>query len=138
MKILIIGQAPPAVKQGVPYDTTQLYDWLKEVGVDKDAAQELFDFDAVYDKFPGFANGGHAIPTKEQMEDYWKRSLKEKVVNHQKIWIVGKVAYDFLSTKKEMKDKKIIKTIHPSKRNLDYYKRNKIEIINSISSLIFN
>ena len=29
-KILIIGQAPPAVGQSLPYDTTMLYDWFLE------------------------------------------------------------------------------------------------------------
>jgi len=52
MKTLIIGQAPANQKQTYPYDTTQLYDWLNEIGISKEEAQNLFTFDAVYDKFP--------------------------------------------------------------------------------------
>lgn len=53
-KILIIGQAPPAVNQRVPYDTTLLYDIFEWVGIDKEQAQNMFDFDAVYNKFSWF------------------------------------------------------------------------------------
>ena len=35
MKILIIGQAPAAVKQEVPYDTTYLYTMLEWIGISK-------------------------------------------------------------------------------------------------------
>jgi hypothetical protein len=121
-KILIIGQA----------------DWLKEIGINKDEAQQLFIFDAVYDKFPGFdEKGGHKKPSLEQMQEYWERSLKEKVKNTEKIWILGNVAYDFLYEKLIMLDKKIIKTIHPSKRNFIIYQNKKEEILNQIKWLIY-
>ena len=77
---LIIGQALPAVKQEYPYDTTMLYDWLNEVGISKEEAQNIFEFDAVYDKFPVFdSKGGHLKPTKDQMEEYYERSLRDKI-----------------------------------------------------------
>jgi uracil-DNA glycosylase len=137
-KILIIGQAPPFVKQGLPYDTTMLYDWLKEIGINKNEAQQLFIFDAVYDKFPGFdEKGGHKKPSLKQMEEYWERSLKEKVQNTEKIWILGNVAYDFLIPLKEVYQKRVIKTIHPSKRNLSIYQSKKEEILNKIKWLIY-
>lgn len=136
-KILVIGQAPPAVKQTIPYDTTMLYDWLKEVNVNKETALEIFTFDAVYDKFPGFnSKGGHNIPSIEQMEDYWERELKSKVINHDKIWIVGNVAFEFLNSKPELKGKTVIKTIHPSKRNIDIYNKNKESILNKIKLIL--
>jgi uracil-DNA glycosylase len=138
-KILIVGQAPPAQKQDIPYSTTMLYDWLKEVGIDKDTALELFDFEAVYDKFPGYdTKGSHKVPSRQQMEDYWDRVLKEKIVNCDKIWIVGNVAFEFLISKEETNGKEVIKTIHPSKRNIDIYKKNKISILNKIQELIFD
>lgn len=50
-KIIIIGQAPPAVKQIVPYDTTLLYDMFSWVNISKEQAQELFEFEAMVDFF---------------------------------------------------------------------------------------
>ncbi|MAX51450.1 MAG: hypothetical protein CMH22_05680 [Methylophaga sp.] len=134
-KILIIGQAPPAVKQGLPYDTTQLYDWFEELGISKGKAQDLFDFDAVYDKFPGFASGGgHKKPSNEQMEEYWERSLKEKVENSKSILVLGGVARDFLKNKNI--DKKMVFVIHPSKRNTWLYNKNKESILGKIKGLL--
>lgn len=95
-KILIIGQAPPAVKQSIPYDTTMLYETLSWVNISVDDAQNMFDFDAVYDKFPGYNAKGHITPTQEQMEEYWSRSLRQKVINSQKIIVFGKVAENFI------------------------------------------
>ena len=42
-KILIIGQAPPAVKQTVPYDTTMLYEMFAWVDISKEQAKEELD-----------------------------------------------------------------------------------------------
>lgn len=130
-KILIIGQAPPAVKQGVPYDTTMLYEWFSELGISKEEAQNIFDFDAVYDKFPGFSNnGGHLKPNESQMEDYWQRELKQKTDNCKSIIVLGACARDFLKTKNI--DKQISFTIHPSRRNYSLYIKNKSDIIRTI------
>lgn len=136
-KILIIGQAPPAVSQSLPYDTTMLYDWFAEVNVSKERAQELFDFDAVYDKFPGFdSKGGHLKPNKEQMEDYWNRELKDKVENCRAILVLGNCAKEFIKEKNT--GKRIVYLIHPSKRNYSLYNKNKESIIENLLKLIKN
>lgn len=134
-KILIIGQAPPAAKQSIPYDTTMLYDWFREIGISKDDALNIFSFDAVYDKFPGFSSsGGHLTPTIHQMDDYWNRSLREKVETSNSILVLGSCARDFLLTKNIQKRMEFI--IHPSKRNYSLYIKHKEEILNKLSNLI--
>lgn len=140
MKILVIGQAPPAVKQGVPYDTTMLYDWLAELGITKEKAQSLFEWEAVIDEFPGFNFlGGHKIPTKKQMDEYWDRKLREKAKQADKIWILGTVAYDYLKEKVPISG--IFKpltlfTMHPSKRNWSSYQRTKDSLLKRLSTFL--
>ena len=132
---LIIGQALPAVKQEYPYDTTMLYDWLNEVGISKEEAQNIFEFDAVYDKFPGFdSKRGHLKPTKDQMEEYYERGLKNKIENCKSILVLGNCAKEFLLTKEI--DKPIEFTIHPSKRNSHLYNKNKENVISKIKNII--
>lgn len=134
-KTLIIGQAPPMQKQGVPYDTTMLYDWLAEVGITKEAAQDIFIFDAVYDKFPGFdAAGGHLKPTREQMDEYWKRSLELKVQLSKNIILLGNVARDYFYSKpkKYSCNTQVFELIHPSKRNIGLYQKNKESILSTL------
>lgn len=134
-KILIIGQAPPFVAQKLPYDTTMLYDWFQEIGISKEASQELFLFDAVYDQFPGFdKNGGHNKPSNLQMQDYWERSLKSKIESVKSVLVLGNVAKDFLLSKSV--NKKCIYLIHPSKRNYSIYKKNKEEILNKLKTIL--
>lgn len=134
-KILIVGQAPPPVSQSLPYDTTMLYDWFLEIGVNKEKAQELFTFDAVYDKFPGFdSKGGHLKPNKEQMEDYWNRELKNKVENCKAILVLGNCAKEFIKEKNIKK--RAVYLIHPSKRNYSLYNKNKDGIIKSLWELL--
>lgn len=134
-KILIIGQAPPAVSQELPYDTTMLYDWFSELGVSKSEAQSLFDFDAVYDKFPGYSNnGGHLKPSQEQMNGYWNRELENKVNNTKSILVLGACARDFLKSKNVSKPIEFV--IHPSKRNYDLYNKNRESILGKIKRLL--
>ena len=134
-RILTIGQALPAVKQEYPYDTTMLYDWLNEVGISKEEAQNIFEFDAVYDKFPGFdSKGGHLKPTKDQMEEYYERGLKNKIENCKSILVLGNCAKEFLLTKEI--GKPIEFTIHPSKRNSYLYNKNKESVLNKIKNII--
>ena len=85
-KILIIGQAPPAVKQDVPYDTTLLYVMLSWVGISKEKAQEIFDFEAMTDTFPGHSStrNGHAVPSYFVMEVYYNNILEEKIKTTEK------------------------------------------------------
>lgn len=134
-KIIIIGQAPPAVQQGVPYDTTMLYDWFNEVGINKEEAQNIFLFDAVYDKFPGFdTKGGHLKPSKVQMEEYYERSLRDKIENSKSILVLGNCAKEFLKTKDI--DKPIEYTIHPSKRNSFLYNKNRENVLSKLRKII--
>jgi uracil-DNA glycosylase len=134
-KILIIGQAPPANKQLIPYDSTMLYEWLEMIGVSKNDALDIFYFDAVYDKFPGYnSNGGHLKPTEKQMDDYWDRELRLRVNDCKAILVLGACARDYLKSKNI--DKPISFTIHPSKRNYSLYLKNKDSILNKIRNLI--
>lgn len=136
-KILIIGQALPAVKQHVPYDTTMLYDMLGWVGINITKAQELFEFDAVYDKFPGFdEKGGHLKPSLEQFEDYWERSLKSKFLEAKKVLVLGKVAESYLFLKCQPNGdlwNKICVLPHPSRRNHKLIMERKQSIIEDLN-----
>lgn len=141
-KILIIGQALPAVKQSLPYDTTMLYDWLKEIGITKEKAQQLFEFEAVFGwDFPGHnKQGGHKPPTKKQMQSYWDEVLQTKVELADKVWILGSVASNFIESQPKTWscNLKVIETIHPSRRNISAYRANKAEILNKIKSLVYD
>jgi len=140
-KILIIGQAPPAKKQRYPYDTTLLYDILSWVGISVEYAQDLFDFDAVYDMFPGYTSEGkHKQPSFDQCEDYWERSLREKVLKAEKIIILGNTASMVLNHKfrKENIVKNTIFIPHPSRRNTELIKyHKKEEIILKLNKIIY-
>lgn len=140
-RILVIGQAPPAVKQKVPYDTTMLYDWLAEVGIDKNEAQNLFEWEAMYDKFPGRDDqGNHLVPTEAQMNEHWDNILETKVQDAEKVWLLGKVASDFFFSKPKTWscNLDILETIHPSPRNKGLYKRNKVDILTRIHLFLKN
>lgn len=138
-KILIIGQALPAIKQELPYDTTLLYSWLEEIGISKQAAQGIFDFDAVFGSFTGFdSNGGHLKPNKDQMDNHWDSVLQTKVELADKIWVLGNVAKEYLSTKDKTWscNTEWLYTIHPSKRNWSLYEKNKASILKSIKDFL--
>lgn len=120
-KILIIGQAPPAVPQQVPYDTTMLYDILRWAGVTKQQAQEMFVFEACTDRFLGHGDEGHKVPTREHFDEHYNKALKSKLADADKVWILGAVAFNHLmdhpKANIEMCFKHVLSTIHPSKRN---------------------
>lgn len=120
-KILLIGQAPAAVEQRYPYDTTFLYQWLSEVGITVEQAQELFDFEAVYGSFTGHGKGGHIKPTVEQMNSHWESTLKAKVEACDKIVFLGNVSKEYIlnSHPNAVKNKQVYACIHPSRRNHD-------------------
>ena len=135
MKLLIIGQAPAAVKQEVPYDTTYLYTMLEWVGISKEKAQEMFEFEAMTDKFPGHGVNGHKIPSQEEMKDYLDRVLGDKIKNSDKIIVLGNVAkYNLDYT--YLENKQVVYLMHPSKRNHNLIFKNKDEIINKLKSLL--
>lgn len=136
-KILIIGQAPPAVEQEYPYDTTMLYDWFKEVNISKEQAQDMFEFEAVFDKFPGYGENGHLKPTKEQMDSHWK-VLEEKIQLTDKVLLLGNVAKEyFLSKPKTWScDIKVCYLLHPSKRNFAAYQKSKEYILKKLKEFL--
>jgi uracil-DNA glycosylase len=150
-KIIIIGQAPPAVKQTLPYDTTMLYDWLDSIGIPKCDAYAYFDFDAVYNEFPGFnEEGGHRVPTYKQCESYWSE-LSKKIKSSSKVIIVGAAAYNMLEmltrdtflgkgvvcTKGRILEKDFLYLPHPSKRNTSLVKKLGSKLTNSLKDFVF-
>lgn len=137
-KILIIGQAPAAVVQKVPYDTTMLYDWLEEVDITKNQAQEMFIFDAVYNKFPGRGVNGHNKPTEAQMNEYWP-VLELKIQAADKVWLVGNVAQEWFHSKDKTWscNLKVLETMHPSKFNLTRYREQKEDFIKKLKQFIY-
>lgn len=139
VRILIIGQAPPANRQVRPYSTTMLYDWLNEIGITPIQAQAMFDFEAIYNEFPGFdAKGGHLKPSKEQMDKHWTDTLETKVQLADKIWVLGNVARDYIATKPKTWSCNTdwLYTMHPSKRNVSAFNQNKDNIIKSIKEFL--
>lgn len=137
MKILVIGQAPPYVNQTVPYDTTLLYTMLEWVGITKESAQDIFEFDAIYNKFPGFdSSGGHLKPSKEQMDLYWEE-LEVKIQGSNKVLVLGNIAKEYLDSKPKTWscNLEFVYLIHPSKRNFSRIMENKRLITNELSKL---
>ena len=141
MKILIIGQAPPAVKQTLPYDTTLLYDMLEWAGISKAVAQEIFEFEALIDKFPGFVDGGHRVPSIEEINNHYKNVLADKIKAADKILVLGRVAETYLthtvSYLDSYPDKRFLFLIHPSRRNYDRIMEQKDYITTQLKSFIY-
>jgi uracil-DNA glycosylase len=141
MKILIIGQAPPAVKQALPYDTTLLYDMLGWVGIDKATAQTMFEFEAMVDTFTGHGTNGHLLPTDADMREHYLIVLKDKIEKADKILVLGKVAENALISFGAFNfatNKKVLYMIHPSKRNYNKIMNTKDEIIKSLNHFFNN
>lgn len=134
MKILIIGQAPPAKEQKVPYDSTLLYEMLSWVDITKERAQDIFEFEAVSREFRGHnKNGGHLTPLKPQMEKHWENVLKHKFMSADKIIILGNVAKKFIE---KQTAKKTILLPHPSRRNYSKIMARKDEITNILKPIV--
>lgn len=137
MKILIIGQAPGFQKQNVPYDTTMLYTWLDECGISKESAQDIFDFEAVSNVFPGFdANGGHLKPSLDAMLRHWQTTLEGKVIRSDKIILLGNAAKEFFYSQPKSRNLNILELPHPSKRNYALYQKNKVKILTSLKEFM--
>jgi uracil-DNA glycosylase len=139
-KILIIGQAPPAINQRVPYDTTMLYEILSWIDITQDSAQNIFEFDAVYNKFPGRdpLTGGHLKPKQEQMDLYWDEVLENKVQLADKVILLGNVAKDFIISKPKTwsSNKQFLELIHPSRLNYNRIIFNKENITNKLKEFL--
>lgn len=138
---MIIGQAPPAVTQTVPYDTTLLYEMLSWVGISKEDAQNIFEFEAVSNKFPGFGPKGHLAPSKQDIDNHWKTTLNFKVDIADKILVLGNVAkYEIerltSSDSMSLQYKKVVYMIHPSKRNHSAIFAGKEKIIEKLKTLL--
>ena len=138
-KVLIIGQAPPAVTQSVPYDTTMLFDWFKHAGlpVTKENAHEYCMFTAVYDVFPGSNSSGHTKPSENQMNDAYERYLKKLIESHDNILVLGKVAEEFLTNLNAFRDKNVEYTMHPSKRNTSLYNKNSVKVLKQLQNIFY-
>lgn len=137
-KILILGQAPAAVKQAVPYDTTMLYQWLEACGVSKQAAQELFIFEAVANTFPGFSHaGGHNKPTMEDIKAHWP-VIEAHLQDIDKVIILGGVAAQVYESMPRTWSCNVqeLYLIHPSKRNTDRFNQNREAILKSLKDFI--
>ena len=139
MKILIIGQAPPAVTQILPYDTTLLYDMLSWVGITKEQAQDLFEFEAMSRIFPGHGDKGHLKPSSEVMREHYDNVLTGKIQKSKRILVLGRVAENalkdfgaFCSNEHE----NVVFMIHPSKRNYSKIMTNKYLITTQLKELM--
>lgn len=140
-KILIIGQAPPLKKQTVPYDTTLLYTMLEWVGVSKEAAQGMFEFEALTDQFPGKTlHGSHKPPSAEMVEKYWGSILKGKVINSESVILLGRVSekYFVSFTKNWAVLPAILSLPHPSRRNYSRIMNDKENITQQLKYFLFS
>lgn len=134
-RILVIGQAPARKEQKVPYDTTMFYIMLEWCGITKEQAQDMFEFDALTDKFPGVVNGNHNKPAQAVVDAYYELVLQNKINMHEKIILLGKQAQLYL-VDKIPGDKKIVFLIHPSRRNYNKIMSEKENIILRLKSIL--
>ena len=117
-KILIIGQAPAAKTQNIPYDTTLLYQILSWVDISKEEAQTMFEFEAMTDVFPGKGKNGHKAPAASEMFRYYQAVLKDKMAINKKIVVLGNVAHIALIRFNAITPQnEFIFLLHPSRRN---------------------
>lgn len=145
-KILIIGQAPNLRPQAVPYDTTLLYKILEWVGVSKEQAQDMFEFEALVTEFPGHTKaGGHKPPLRPAIEKhfdvlYQKADLSKRVISlgasARKEWARG----DFFSITPSRfdPDVMVLSLPHPSTRCWKLIMDNKDKIITNLKIFINN
>lgn len=140
-KILIIGQAPPAVFQSVPYDTTLFYEMLSWVSITKEQAQEMFDFDACIGYFPGHDTNGHKKPEYGKMLLHYNSVIQIKLAKWDKVILLGKVAEEFYSQpdiKNSYPEIKWLSLTHPSKRNHSRIYKSKESITQKLKEFVTN
>jgi hypothetical protein len=134
-KYLIIGQAPPAVKQTLPYDTTMLYTMLDWCGISKEKAQSLFEFEAMTNEFPGYSKSGHAVPDLVKMRQHYDNCLYFKIQSSDGVIVLGNVAKNTLQ-KFGFEHAKVAYILHPSRRNYSRIMRERESITTAIHSVI--
>lgn len=140
-KILIIGQAPPAVTQTVPYDTTLLYEMLSWVDISKEQAQDMFEFEALVDKFPGHENGQHKKPELKDIIKHYIETLESKLSVATKCILLGRMAESmFMNTTYEILYPNIewLALPHPSKRNYSLIMNKKEKIKSQLKTFLNN
>lgn len=138
-KVLIIGQAPPFQKQKYPYDTTMLYEWLGMCGISKEGAQDVFIFEAMTNKFPGFdSDKSHLKPSINEMDAHWCEVLRPLINKYKKVVLLGRVSQCYYNSQPEAlrTDIKRLNLIHPSMRNYSLFQKNKDIIINELKSFL--
>lgn len=138
-KILIIGQAPPSptTYQEVPYSTTLLYDMLGWVGITKERAQDMFEFEAMTDKFPGYGASGHKPPSKAEALYHYSHVLIHKIANADKIILLGSVAKNFFEEADLFHtNRRWLCLIHPSRRNYDRIMKDKAGITKELDHFL--
>lgn len=93
---LIIGQAPAEKNYDLPFGRTRLFQWFTNIGITKEDALSLFDFDALVPSFPGKKNGKHVIPTEVEIKNNIPR-LVQKIKSHNFFVVipVGKLAIKY-------------------------------------------
>lgn len=68
---------------------------LEWVGISKEQAQDMFEFDAISSEFPGKTKtNGHKKPSKEAIKSHFKNVLERKLIDHDKIILLGRSAID--------------------------------------------
>lgn len=137
--ILIIGQAPPIQEQVAPYDTTLLYHILEWVGVTKERAQELFEFEAMTPNLRGVnKNGGHLKPLIGEQQAHYNNVLKAKIESAQHVLLMGRCSVDFFmkGTAFFTTQEKFTALPHPSRRNYNLIMLHKDSFINTLTQIL--
>lgn len=136
-KILVIGQAPPAKQQAVPYDSTLLYNWLEEIGITQAQAGQMFEFLAMVDAFPGSAKNGHKKPKIKDMDRHFFREISPRLKDGTKVILLGSVAGEYFLKYVKSHCYKRLYLLHPSRRNLHKFRQNKTQILNDLKNFIY-
>jgi uracil-DNA glycosylase len=106
---IFIGQAPPEKNYDIPFAKTRLYDWFEQCGLDKNSLLNLFEFDALVDKFPGKKNKQHLEPSEKDILNHIPWLLKK--IQKQKIKLVvpvGKLAIQYVFNNFDIELDKVI------------------------------
>lgn len=104
--ILIIGQAKGEKWKLGPMYASKLWDWFATIGITREQAYEIFDFDALIDHGTERAKKGRVPPSGEQMKLYRPKlianidALKPRVV----IPVGGLAVKQVLQTPLELAD----------------------------------